>query len=71
MGCHVVFSVEFFTAHCARIGFSVQMSGDIMAVEIGRVGIRIVTNFTTVGVALLRTIGSNTNGGTIATISRG
>ena len=61
MSRHVILPIELFRAHSAWVRFSVQMSGHIVPVEIRRVGIGIVTYFTTISVALLRTIRANAN----------
>ena len=60
---HIVFAVEFLVTHGTWVGFSVQVSGHVMSMEIGGVGIGVVTDFTPIGVPFLQAIRPNRNGG--------
>ena len=59
---HVVFAVEFLVANGARIRFSVQVSGNVMSMEIGRMSVRIVADLTTIRIPFLQAIRTDTNG---------
>ncbi len=50
---HVVLPVELLRADGARVGLAVQVGGDVVAVEVGRVGVGVVAHLAAVGVALL------------------
>ena len=49
---HVVLPVELLVAHGAGVGLAVQVGGDVVTVEVGRVGVRVVAHLAAVGVAI-------------------
>ena len=62
MGRHIVFAVEFLVTNGARVRFSVQVSGNVMSMEIGRMSVRIVADLTTIRIPFLQAIRTDTNG---------
>jgi len=50
---HVVLPVELLVADGARVGLALEVSGDIVPVEVAWVSVGIVANLATVGVPIL------------------
>ena len=53
MRCHIVLSIELLVADGAGVGLPLQMRGDIVPVEVARVGVGIVAHLAAVSVAVL------------------
>ena len=53
MSRHVVLAVELLVADAAGVGLALQVCGDVVPVEVARVGVGVVADFAAVVVALL------------------
>ena len=53
MSRHVVFPVELLVADGARVGLALQVSGDIVPMEVARMGVRVVAHLAAVRVPVL------------------
>lgn len=59
---HVILAIKLLGTHRAWVRLSVQVSSDIVPVEIGRMGVRVVADLASVSVSLLDAKAANADG---------
>jgi len=62
VGSHVVLAVKFLVTHGARVGLALEVGGDIVPVEVGGVGVRVVAHLAPVIVPVLDAEAADTDG---------